>query len=373
MHKAIAFTCIAISATLAALYGYTSADTAFYGGIRAASLGAVAVVGACCPAWASTHWHGRRYGQCAITWLVCFVCLAVTLGGGIGTIAGGAEQSTAERAKAKRTAKNDEAELARVTAELAGLPARRPIGTVKADMETARASRAYKASNGCEPDQITSTVTREACGAFRKLEGELETAKTAERLESRVAALTVAVAKAPAVQHANPQAAALSSLLHVDVDAATSLYALVASLALELAGMAAMMRAEVPTGGKPTTTAIPSTPVAEPAPQIEPAPAKSLRTKRPLMIAGTTMAEPPSRPIGDIRRFLLACLPRHPGEEVSLGSVYARYQRWCDETEATPLSASEFAEEFRAMSQKYALRTRQDGNRIYCLDVKLVA
>src|SRR5262245_14458265 len=100
MHKAIAFACIAISATLGGVYGYVSADTAFYGGIRAASLYAVAVVGACCPAWASQHWGGGRYGQCVITWLVCALCLTVTLGGGVGTIAGGAERSTAERAKA---------------------------------------------------------------------------------------------------------------------------------------------------------------------------------------------------------------------------------------------------------------------------------
>jgi hypothetical protein len=167
-------------------------------------------------------------------------------------------------------------------------------------------------------------------------------------------------AKAPAVQHANPQAAALSSLLHVDMDAATSLYALVASLALELAGMAAMMRAEAPTGAKPAAPTLPATPAEEAAPQIEPgiAPkpaAKALRAKRPLMIAGTVMSEPPSRPLGDIRRFLLACLPRNPGEEVSLGAVYARYQRWCDETEASPLSASEFAEEFKAISMRYSL------------------
>ena len=170
MHKVIAFTCIAISAILAALYGYTSADTAFYGGIRAASLGAVAVVGTCCPAWASTHWHGRRYGQCAITWVVCLVCLAVTLGGGIGTIAGGADQTTAERAKAARTTKNSEAERKRVTGELSKLPASRPIGMVKADIETARSGRHYKSTNGCEPEQITSKAAREACEAFRKLE-----------------------------------------------------------------------------------------------------------------------------------------------------------------------------------------------------------
>src|SRR5215467_9501126 len=117
MHKAIAYACLAISATLAGLYGYMSADTVFYGGIRAASLCVVAVVGACCPTWASQHWSGGRYGQCLMTWLVCAVCLAVTLGGGIGTIAGGAERSTAERAKASDAAKDDRAELARITTE----------------------------------------------------------------------------------------------------------------------------------------------------------------------------------------------------------------------------------------------------------------
>src|SRR5215470_8374145 len=118
MHKAIALVCIAISATLAGLYGYMSADTVFYGAIRAASLCAVAVVGACCPAWASHHWGGGRYGQCVITWLVCAVCLAVTLRGGIATIAGGAERSTAERAKVANTTKDARAELGRISVEL---------------------------------------------------------------------------------------------------------------------------------------------------------------------------------------------------------------------------------------------------------------
>ena len=38
-----------------------------------------------------------------------------------------------------------------------------------------------------------------------------------------MAELTAAVAKAPAVEHANPQAAALSNLLDVSMDAATRL------------------------------------------------------------------------------------------------------------------------------------------------------
>jgi hypothetical protein len=244
MHKAIALACIAISATLAGLYGYVSADTSLYGAIRATSLGAVAIVGASCPAWASHHWSGRRYGQCVITWFVCAMCLTVTLGGGIGTIAGGAERSTAERAKASSAAKNDDAELARITTELVKLPAHRPAGTVTADLEAVHASRAYKLSQGCQPEQITAKAIRDSCDAFRKLQGELETAKAAGELEHRAGTLRASLAHAPAIQHANPQAAAISNLLRIPVDDAVSLYAFVASLALELAGMAAMMRAD---------------------------------------------------------------------------------------------------------------------------------
>src|SRR5262245_49323344 len=48
-----------------------SADKVFYGGIRAATLCAIAAIGACCPAWSAYHWSGGRYGQCVMTWLVC--------------------------------------------------------------------------------------------------------------------------------------------------------------------------------------------------------------------------------------------------------------------------------------------------------------
>jgi hypothetical protein len=37
--------------------------------------------------------------------------------------------------------------------------------------------------------------------------------------------------------------------------------------------------------------------------------------KRAEMIAGTRLIEPPAGRVGDVKRFLLACLPRAQGEE----------------------------------------------------------
>jgi hypothetical protein len=357
MHKAIALACIPISATLAAIYGYVSADTTLYGAIRAASLGAVAVVGACCPAWASYHWQQGRYGQCLITWFVCAVCLAVTLGGGIGTIAGGAERSTAERAKASSAAKNDDAELARITTELAKLPAHRPAGTVTADLEAARASRAYKLSNGCQPEQIVAKATRDFCDAFRKLQGELETAKAADALEGRAGALRVSLAHVPAIQHANPQAAAISNLLRIAVDNAVSLYALVASLALELAGMAAMMRADAPTSS-PATGRI----------RVEVPPAATLEEPSNVV----KLIQPPEK-TGTVERFMLACVGRAKGSSVSWAELYVRYRRWCADDGLGAMSADMFGKRLDNLRAEGVLRARAKGEDVYCLDVKLVA
>jgi hypothetical protein len=38
-----------------------------------------------------------------------------------------------------------------------------------------------------------------------------------------------------------------------------------------------------------------------------------------------TVAKLPA-PVGDVRRFLLTCLPRARGEQVTLGAVYTRYR-----------------------------------------------
>ena len=61
------------------------------------------------------------------------------------------------------------------------------------------------------------------------------------------------------------------------------------------------------------------------------------------------------------------------GEEVPLSTIYARYRRWCDEQKASPLSATAFGEAFKEICERVALRTRQDGSKVYCLDVELVA
>jgi hypothetical protein len=78
-------------------------------------------------------------------------------------------------------------------------------------------------------------------------------------------------------------------------------------------------------------------------------------------------------PTGDVKRFLLACLPRAKGEEVTASAVYARYQRWCDNQGQSAIKPREFAEKFKAVAERVGIRVRRDGAKIYCRDVRLVA
>jgi len=284
--------------------------------------------------------------------------LAVTLGGGIGTIAGGADLSTAERAKASRVARADDAELTRISSELAKL-SYRPAGTVRADLETAKSGRAYKSSNGCDPDQVTTKATREACDAFRKLEGELATAQAAQELESKAATLRGSLARTPPVQHANPQAAAISSLLHIPVDDAVSLYAFVASLALELAGMAAMMRAQAP-----TTTSSPAIKnITVDTPQLAiPEPPSNV----------VALIQPPQKK-GTVEKFMLSCVKHVKGSSVSWAELYVRYRRWCADESVIAMTADMFGKRLDRLRAEGVLRARAKGEDVYCLDVTLVA
>ena len=77
-------------------------------------------------------------------------------------------------------------------------------------------------------------------------------------------------------------------------------------------------------------------------------------------------------PPGDVRRFVLACLPRALGRNEPLTAIYRRYCRWCDDTKTTPLGAMEFAEDFKRIAERHkGLRIVKRGGKIYCLEVKL--
>src|SRR5262249_25487658 len=193
-------------------------------------------------------------------------------------------------------------------------------------------------------------------------EGELAMAQAAHELEAKAATLRGSLARTPPVQHANPQAAAISSLLHIPVDDAVSLYAFVASLALELAGMAAMMRAEAP--ATMSSAAVENITVDTP---------RRDALAKPLPPSNVVALIQPPQKKGTVEKFMLSCVKHAKGSSVSWAELYVRYRRWCADESVIAMTADMFGKRLDRLRAEGVLRARAKGQDVYCLDVTLVA
>jgi hypothetical protein len=105
----------------------------------------------------------------------------------------------------------------------------------------------------------------------------------------------------------------------------------------------------------------------------EPARARIAHVAEVLPPIAVPAIEPPALPVGDVRVFILACLPKSKGNDATLGAVYARYCRWCDDGKMAALNLKAFGDEIKSISQRYGLRIRTKQGKVYCVDVRLVA
>jgi hypothetical protein len=198
------------------------------------------------------------------------------------------------------------------------------------------------------------------------------------RLDEAAATIRARLAKSTAGQAADPGATAVSVIVGASAESVAAWSALLGSLALELAGMIAMMRAEsrhcvASVGSAGNTDQSASHAASSAALSIEP------DTRRTRTIAGVTLIDPPKpaaiKGVDTVGRFMLACLCRAPGEETAGGAIYARYQRWCEEQQppAGALDLNAFAQQFAERCERVGIRTRRDGRKVYCVDARLVA
>jgi hypothetical protein len=344
----------------------------------------VAIVGGCSPAWLFHHLDAKSYGRALATALTGVICFCVTIYGSMGGITGSGDKIAAQRTRIAEAIKDDRAELKRIVADRTRLPEFRPIGTIEADLAAARAGRSFKSSDGCTPEKIISKSAREGCEVFRELEGELETGRAAQRLDQSAATIRARLATGTAVQTVDPGATAVSLIVGTSADNVAAWSALLGSIALELAGMIAMMRAESPLaphlGYRLPGAPEPPSPceISEKSRTAEhAAPIDDTPRKRPALITRITLIAPPtpSAEADTVGRFMLACLKRAPGEEAAGGAIYGRYQSWCSEQQPTlaALDLRSFAQQFAQRCERAGICTRRDGHRIYCLDVRLVA
>ena len=184
----VGYLALFVSVVLAVRFAYASADTMVDAIIRAGAAATAAVVGCQGPAWICRSLRLREWGTALLASLGFSICLAVTLAGGIGTIAAGSDTLLASRAKASVIYADMRKELEVLRDRRGNLPAHRPVGTIQSDLTAARMDRRWKSSSSCT--DATANASRDFCAEYARLQGELETAKAATALDVKIHELT---------------------------------------------------------------------------------------------------------------------------------------------------------------------------------------
>jgi hypothetical protein len=241
----VGYLAVLVSVVLAVRFAYASADTTIDAVIRAGAAAVAAIVGCHGPAWIYRSLQSREWGTALIATLGFVICLAVTLAGGIGTIAAGSDKSLASRANASATYADRRKELESMRDKRSRLPASRPAGTIESDMTATRMDRRWSSSSSCT--DATATASRTFCADYARLQRELATAQEAAALDDKIRKLTLKLAVAPAVRAVNPQAVVIARVLHIAPEDAEAWYALLFALAVEAAAMSVLLIAEATT------------------------------------------------------------------------------------------------------------------------------
>lgn len=357
------------SAVLAGLYGFMSASGP-YALAKPGILSLVAFFGAHGLAFASMYWHDKRWSASVIAYFATAVCFTVTLWGGLGTFSAGMSTVAAEAGATARTTAIDRKKLERLQGERKQSEARGEA-TVKADLLTAKSQTAFKTSDGCAPEKITVQSSRDFCRSYRALEAELDRAQTNSRLDADIASTEERLRSAPPEVSADPQASAFSILTGLSVEISAALYALCASIALELAAAVMMLMAHAPPREKVRDTPR-NGDVATKQQNVSIVvedPDKLSRETRQSEVPVQRLPKPieEKQPHGSVRAFLDATTIAAREKPVSVKSLFTRYCEWCQHTSVLPSPTSGFFDELDELCAERGLEIQRRGRAVVCL------
>ena len=367
----------AVSVALAARYGYKGADTVIDGAISGVVFGLIALCACLFDAAAVRLWFMKHHIGAVVIGLIAAAALIVTVTNSLGAIAGRADTTQAERARAKDEVAADRAELVRIVQERTALGQFPPatdetVTAARAAVtaaEQARVAECEKRGPRCREREKEEEGKRDSLAVV--LANKALTVRAAE-LDADAKAIRARIAKAPPVQHANPLGASLELLIGAGAAALTAwqqaIVAAVFELCLvgvmviyELLGHAKQPAQQRIAGVQSQKTLAGADPAKVLPPQeIKPSPSPALRK------ALTAKAN------GSVKSFVRDHVIPADGEQVEIKALMRDYRAWCAKENVTPLDASAFLDELEKLCRKLGIEIKVgDDQRVYCLNVKM--
>jgi hypothetical protein len=357
----------AINTVMVGRYGFVTSDTAIDGAIAAFYFGIIALGAIGGPAVAVHFVAKQRWVWGAMFGFIAAVSLCANVVNSLGALASRSDKTQAERVRARDDAKDDRGHLARIMSERAGMvfvPAtEESVQAAREAVTSAEAIRLRECGNGdprqrgprCRERETEEQAKRDALATA--LANKALTDK-ATKLDNNVATIRARLDKAPPVQSVDPLADAIGKLVHLPSEVAAAWQKASVVVVVELLIACALVAFEL-LGNEPDAPR-----------KIETAAAPQERRDNVLPMV------PPKASIASdehVARFMLDCLPRSIGDEVTWVDAFERYQRWCGEQtpRITPLNPEMFGRELKALCKRAGIRTRAKGRDVYCVNVKL--
>lgn len=288
------------------------------------------------------------------------------------------DKTVAGRQGESSSRKDTRSEMERALAERKALPAFAPTTREVADAARdalASAERSRKAE--CEKRgnvyvcQLRESAEARARADLAKALQDAATTARADDLDRRIATLRERLGSAPAPTAIDPLANAAARFLQIaEADAATLRWFYM-SLLIEVAVALFLFGFELI---EPRAKAQAAEPPAE-----TPAPAPMVEKKEPVRPAPAIEAKPtprqklPAAASDTVGRFMLACLPKAEGAEVSWGDIYKAYLAHCEKAGSQPLAPQAFGERLNDLCRKARIQTESRDGKAFCVNVKLVA
>lgn len=361
----------AVGVGFVARYAYVTSDTPIDGATSAFLYGMIALAAYGGPAAVIAVWANGWRVAAVIMSAVVLATMVANITQTLGAIANRNAGVEAERSKAETQIKIGRTRLGQIEAELSKLAvvavSAEAINAAQAAVRMAEGTKTAECRDGRGPKCTAAEGVEQAKrDALTNLAEKKGVSDERARLTREAAELRTKLDAAPAVKERDPLGKTLADVLSLPEDKASKLQYGVLSVIFELVVASVLALPELL---KRRALPPPRSSHSARAAPLEIGPERATLNAE----ARGTISQ--AQQVGNVGRFILACMPRQDGERAAITAAYARYQSWCEDQQqpARALAPTEFAEQFRAVCARVGIQTERKSGKVYVLNVQLAA
>lgn len=343
---AAAFVLLGVSAAMNWQFGFGLGKTEFDSQVYGAASVAADCMKALLPFFIFAAIRKKTWSQALAAVCLSAICLTYSLTSSLGFASLNRADTIGERQLASDAHKDIRFELDQAKAKIGLIPEHRPAAEVSVDLQALMTKPVRKWRGGKRQTvadvtgdcTVSTKWTRRHCPQILNLRKELEVAREAERLETKVSTLRAKLEEtrgSVVTAQADPQAETLSKLTGLSMEhiqlGLILLVALLVEVGSSLGFYVVFSQWKLEDEKKPVTVATPKTSAND----NDRRPAEILEEAKPLVAPET-----------DVERFHKERIVAAEGNSLTATELYEEYCDWCEDEAKEPMALPTFGRQF---------------------------